>query len=149
MNYPRPVVTCDMALFSKKDGHVSLLLVKRGAEPHKGMWALPGGHLEEDEELSACALRELSEETNIPSSAIFFLDQVEAVGTLGRDPRDRYITVLYGGVVGEEDTRFTEAGDDATECKWVPLHAIEYMDLAFDHQELCRKAINWFARMEL
>jgi ADP-ribose pyrophosphatase YjhB (NUDIX family) len=42
-----------------------LLLVKRGVEPAKGMWCLPGGFLEIDESIEGAVLRELEEETGI------------------------------------------------------------------------------------
>ena len=62
--YPRPMLTADCVVFGlRNDGNRSLLLVQRGNEPYKGMWALPGGFMEMDETLEACARRELSEET--------------------------------------------------------------------------------------
>ena len=45
--------------------HNQLLLVKRGVEPAKGMWCLPGGFLEIDESVEGAVLRELEEETGI------------------------------------------------------------------------------------
>ena len=42
-----------------------VLLVKRGVEPSKGLWAIPGGTLELGETLQECAAREILEETGI------------------------------------------------------------------------------------
>jgi len=47
-------------------GHV--LMVKRGAHPGKGQWALPGGFLNQNETVMECAIRELQEETKIDLS---------------------------------------------------------------------------------
>ena len=43
----------------------SVLLVKRAVEPGKGDWGLPGGFIESGETITAAALREVKEETNL------------------------------------------------------------------------------------
>lgn len=71
-------VGVDVTLFSigpdPKLGKPTLrvLLVKRGEEPFKGMWVLPGGFVNEDEDLTDVAERELLEETGVRGS--FFLE---------------------------------------------------------------------------
>ena len=57
---PKPVVSC-LVLNSKGQ----LLLIKRGVEPCKGSWALPGGFIEVDETLREGGVRELKEETGL------------------------------------------------------------------------------------
>lgn len=64
-DYPHPAVTVDMVLFTVRDGQLQLLLIRRGAEPHRGKWALPGGFVEMDEGLEQAARRELEEETGV------------------------------------------------------------------------------------
>jgi len=59
--YPVKHVTCDAVV--ELGGHI--LLVKRRAEPGKGLWAIPGGHLNEYETLVNGVIRELKEETKI------------------------------------------------------------------------------------
>lgn len=53
-----------------------LLLVKRGIEPAKGFWALPGGFLETGESWQEGAVREVREETGLvlPASEIQLVD---------------------------------------------------------------------------
>ncbi len=46
-----------------KDGKI--LLIKRGHEPFKGMWAIPGGRLEDDETVGECCLQEAKEEIGV------------------------------------------------------------------------------------
>ena len=62
--YPRPALTADCLVVGiGNDGERFVLLVKRGHEPYEGCWALPGGFMEMEETLEACAQRELAEET--------------------------------------------------------------------------------------
>ena len=60
-----PRVAVDIAIFSVREGRLKVLLVKRGAPPFEGRWALPGGFLKEQESLDAAARRELLEETGV------------------------------------------------------------------------------------
>ena len=50
-------VTTDAVAFAlSPEGGLRLLLIRRGNEPYKGRWALPGGFVDEDEDLpDACA----------------------------------------------------------------------------------------------
>ena len=60
--YPRPALTADCLVVNPHD---EVLLVRRGGQPYKGCWALPGGFMEMDETLEECAVRELHEETGV------------------------------------------------------------------------------------
>ena len=114
-----------------------VLLVKRRFEPFRDMWALPGGFLEMDEELEACAQRELYEETSVDVDESNLL-QVCAVGTIDRDPRDRIIAVVYTTVI-EKSEHSLCAGDDAVDTAWFTLDALP--TLAADHLETMLRAL--------
>jgi 8-oxo-dGTP diphosphatase len=135
-NWPRPMVTVDAAVFTHSGGKIRVLLIKRGNEPFKGMWALPGGFVDIDEELDDAVVRELAEETGVTGVR---LNQMHTFGTVGRDPRGRQITIVFMGIAKEEQTNL-EAGDDATEAKWVDIEKLPE-DLAFDHDEVIRFAV--------
>lgn len=122
--YPRPAVTVDAILISKKN---SVLLIERGREPFKGKWALPGGFIEMDESLEMACQRELEEETGI---RVGELKQFKAFGSVNRDPRSRTISVIFYAFTDHEI--IASAGDDAANAQWFPLDQLP--ELAFDHQ---------------
>jgi 8-oxo-dGTP diphosphatase len=47
------------------DGAGRLLLIRRGREPHAGLWSLPGGRVEAGETLEQAVQREVLEETGL------------------------------------------------------------------------------------
>lgn len=130
--YPRPMLTADCVVVRHR---AEVLLVRRGNEPYKGCWALPGGFMEMDETIEHCAVRELQEETGIVVSE----DMIRLIGvysTPGRDPRGRTVTAAYR--IDVADSMVATAGDDATEVRWWPLE--ELPPLAFDHNEIITAA---------
>ena len=80
-------MTTDIVIFTIREEGLEILLIQRGNPPFQGNWALPGGIVEEDEDLDVCARRELEEETGV---AGLELEQLHAFGAPGRDPRGRY-----------------------------------------------------------
>ncbi len=135
-DWPRPMVTADAAVFTHTGGKTRVLLINRGREPYKGRWALPGGFVNLDEELEDAAVRELAEETGLTGIQ---LEQMHTFGTVGRDPRDRIITIVFMGIAQEGQTNIG-AGDDAAEAQWFDIEELPE-DLAFDHNEILRFAV--------
>ncbi|MFI5721098.1 NUDIX hydrolase [Nocardia sp. NPDC051750] len=132
---PALAVTVDLAAFTVRDGDLHVLLIERGRPPYTGQWALPGGHLEDGEDLDTAAARELAEETGVDLTGAH-LEQVGAYGAPDRDPRRRVVTVCYLAVV--PDAPEPAAGDDAAAAAWVPVGSI--LDgraaVAFDHHRI-------------
>ncbi len=126
-DYPRPMVTVDCILIQEQNEHKLILLIQRGQEPFKNMWALPGGFVDMDEDLSDAAQRELLEETGIKCEN---LKQFATFGKPGRDPRGRTVSVVYYGIVKPESSNAV-AGDDAASAQWFFLQDLP--ELAFDH----------------
>ncbi|MEA3276321.1 MAG: NUDIX domain-containing protein [Pseudomonadota bacterium] len=133
-SYPHPAVTTDVAAFTIRDGRLQLLLIRRGQEPFKGQWALPGGFLGIDEDLERCALRELEEETGVTG---VYLEQLYTFGRPGRDPRERVVSVAYYALVASERLN-VKAASDAAEAAWFAVG--DFPALAFDHGEIIRIA---------
>ncbi len=128
--YPHPAVTTDVVLFGLRAGDLNLLLIRRAHPPFAGRWALPGGFLEIDEALEDCARRELLEETGLDG---IYLEQLHTFGEVGRDPRERVISVVYLGL-GRADRLDPRAGDDAAEAAWFSRETLP--PLAFDHERI-------------
>lgn len=132
--YPHPAVTTDIVIFTIRDGRLKLLLIRRGAEPFKGRWALPGGFVEISEDLETAARRELAEETGVSG---VWLEQLYTFGRPDRDPRERVITVAYYALV-PSDRLAIRAATDAEAVGWFALG--ELPPLAFDHAEIVAMA---------
>ena len=137
--FPSFAVTVDIVILTMADGVLHVLLVRRGEEPFKGMWATPGGFKRPDETLGEAARRELSEETGVDVPSL--LTQYGAYGDPGRDPRMNVVTVAYLAVL--RDIGAIVAGTDATDASLVPVSDIvgERLELAFDHIRIVRDAI--------
>jgi 8-oxo-dGTP diphosphatase len=95
----RPTVACDTVVFTLKEGVLCVLLVVRGHDPFKGMYALPGGFMEWGESCEEGARRELKEETGLEVEALEF---VGVFSKPGRDPRGTVVSVEYLAVVEPE-----------------------------------------------
>lgn len=130
--HPRPALTVDIVLLYRapdKPQEIEVLLIKRGREPFKDEWALPGGFVDKDESLEDAAARELREETGLSGIK---LEQAGAYGDPGRDPRGHTVSVVFACVL--EDRRLASAADDASEAMWHP--AFQPPKLAFDHNKI-------------
>ncbi|MFA5888460.1 MAG: NUDIX hydrolase [Candidatus Nanoarchaeia archaeon] len=133
--YKNPCVTVD-AIIEMEGG---IVLIQRGKEPYKGMWALPGGHLDYGESLEKAAARETMEETGLE---ICEMHQVHAYSEPGRDPRGHYISMVFAAKVKGE----LKAGDDAAKIAIYSLDALP--PLAFDHAGMIRDYMEWKGRQK-
>lgn len=138
--YPRPMVTVDVVIFTLRENDLQVLLIRRRNPPFAGMWAIPGGFVDIDESLEAAAARELEEETGVRG---VYLEQFHTFGDPGRDPRGRTITVAYLALV-RADWVQPRAGDDAAEARWWSVRALP--PLAFDHDRILACALEHLRR---
>lgn len=132
--YPHPAVTVDCVIFGFDGTELNVLLIKRGIEPYKDRWALPGGFLKMDETAEESARRELKEETSLEEA---YMEQFHTYTTPDRDPRERVITIAHFALV---KIREVKGGDDAKEARWFALSRVPH--LAFDHDRILRDAVH-------
>ena len=138
-HFPAFAVTVDVVILTMSAGALHVLLVQRGEEPFEGMWAIPGGFKRPAETLDEAARRELREETGVNAAPV--LTQFRAYGDPGRDPRMNVVTVAYLAVL--RDVGAIEAGTDAADAALTPVSDVlnGKLQLAFDHQQIVREAI--------
>lgn len=124
-------IATDIVVERIREGKPQILLIQRGHAPYEGQWALPGGMVEEDEEVAHAARRELEEETGLKFRAeeLQFIDYFDAPD---RDPRGRVISFAFG--IRLRDDASPRAGSDAARTEWFALNALP--DLAFDHRSI-------------
>ena len=128
-------VTVDSVVFCKANNQFKVLLIQRKKDPFKDEWALPGGFVNEGENLETAAKRELYEETGVKVES---MEQVQAFGEPGRDPRGHTISIAFlSRIFCEEDLK---PSDDAKDAKWFEVDKLPTMKLAFDHDEIINVA---------
>jgi 8-oxo-dGTP diphosphatase len=131
---PTLTMTTDIVIFTIRGERLEILLIQRGNPPFQGSWALPGGLVEEDEDLDVCARRELEEETKVTGVP---LEQLHTFGAPNRDPRGRLVTVAYYTLVRANRSK-PKAASDASNVRWFAVDALPR--LAFDHAEIITMA---------
>jgi 8-oxo-dGTP diphosphatase len=128
-----PPVTVDAVVF---DASGRLLLIRRGHEPFKGRYALPGGFVDIGETTEDACRRELLEETGVEAGE---LRLVGVYSDPGRDPRGHTVSVAY---LSRIDGAEAQGGDDAVSAAWVANW--RRLKLAFDHGQIVADAVGRF-----
>lgn len=132
--YPKFYVSVDCIIFGFKEGRLSLLLLKRNFEPARGEWSLMGGFVGEGESVDDAARRVLKELTGLTD---VYMDQVEAFGSVGRDPGERVISVAYYALINIDD--YDREMVRKFNASWVPID--EVPNLIFDHNKMVDMAL--------
>lgn len=116
-----------------------LLIVKRGVEPSKGKWSIPGGAVELGERIRDALLREVKEECGLDVEIALEkpMDAIDNI-TISKDGRLQYHYVLLqflarlkGGIL--------KPASDVSDAKWVPLDEVEKYDLTKSFRSFFQK----------
>jgi 8-oxo-dGTP diphosphatase len=122
--YPdQPIVGIGAVII--KDGKI--VLIKRGNEPSKGKWTIPGGLVELGESLEAAVIRETEEEVCLD------VDNPRLIGVVDNVDLDEQGKVKYHYVIIDYLVQVIggtiQAASDAEELRWVPFDEVESYNL--------------------
>jgi bifunctional NMN adenylyltransferase/nudix hydrolase len=139
--FPPMFVTTDAVVI--KSGHV--LVVRRRGQPGKGLLALPGGFLREDEKIEDGCIRELKEETRIGIPKDELKKRIKSQRVFdhpSRSLRGRTITHAFEIDLGAGSLPKVKGDDDAEKAFWMPLRDVMRCEEEFfeDHFHI----INYF-----
>ena len=137
LKYPPIFSTADAVVICS--GHV--LMIKRRAEPGRGLWALPGGYVNAntDKSVEAAMLRELREETQIKVPAPVLKGSIvrsKVFDAIDRSPRGRIITHAFHIVLPDGELPKVKGSDDAEKARWVPIAEVRSDQCFEDHYEI-------------
>lgn len=135
--YPPIFSTADSVVICS--GHV--LMIKRRAEPGKGLWALPGGYVNAntDKSVEDAAIRELREETMIKVPAPVLRGSIrrsKVFDAIDRSPRGRIITHAFHIELPDGELPKVKGSDDAEKARWVPIAEVRSEECFEDHYEI-------------
>lgn len=144
--YPPIFSTADAVVI--QSGHV--LMIKRRAEPGKGLWALPGGYVNAntDKSVEDAAIRELREETMIKVPAPVLRGSIKrskVFDAIDRSPRGRIITHAFHIELPDGELPKVKGGDDAEKAKWTAIAELKREELFEDHADI----IEWAAGVSI
>lgn len=137
LKYPPIFSTADAVVICS--GHV--LMIKRRAEPGRGLWALPGGYVNAstDKSVEDAAIRELREETMIKVPAPVLRGSIQrskVFDAIDRSPRGRIITHAFYIQLPDGELPKVKGSDDAEKARWVPIAEVRSEECFEDHYEI-------------
>jgi ADP-ribose pyrophosphatase len=132
--YPRqPVIAVGAVVVHQN----RILLIRRGKEPAKGEWAIPGGRVELGETMREAAAREVMEETSVsirPGELVYFFETIQP----DPDGRIRYHYAIFDFMAeylaGEPIPR-----DDALDARWVSATDADTYNLNIKTRDLLNR----------
>ena len=134
MQVPRIAVTVALVILTVRDQRLSALVWRRVAEPYAGRWALAGGFIRLDEDLSAAAARVLGERAGLAGAPVH-LEQLQTYGYPDRDPRQRVVSVAYLGIAPNLPA------PSQAQMSWHPFSSLTAAAMAFDHARILRDGV--------
>jgi bifunctional NMN adenylyltransferase/nudix hydrolase len=121
-------------------------MIKRRAEPGRGLWALPGGYVNAstDKTVLDAAIRELREETGIKVPEPVLRGSItgnRVFDAVDRSPRGRIITHCYKIELPDGALPKVKGSDDAEKARWVPIAEVRSDECFEDHYDMVMWAV--------
>ena len=140
--YPPTFMTADALVV--QSGHI--LLVERRGMPGRGLWALPGGFVDQKETLLDACIRELAEETKLDVPASVLYGSRHSQHTFDdpyRSSRGRTITHAFYFKLKNDPKGLpkVQGGDDAAKAFWLPLAELDSKKMFEDHYAIITKMV--------
>lgn len=140
--YPPTFMTADALVV--QSGHI--LLVERRSMPGKGLWALPGGFVDQKETLFDACIRELREETRLKVPEPVLRGSRHSQHTFDdpyRSARGRTITQVFYFQLKNDPNGLpkVKGGDDAAKAFWLPLADLDSKKMFEDHYAIISKMV--------
>ena len=137
--YPPSLITSDAVIV--QSGHI--LLVKRGGDYGRGLYALPGGFVDSNEDFYHACIREVQEETQLDSKLLKnSLKASHLFDASGRSQRARTVTMAYYFELPPQDKLpDVQGGDDADSAFWLPLSQLDAQTMFEDHYGIICKLL--------
>jgi len=143
---PYPVIFSCVDAVIVQSGHI--LMVKRRAAPGKGMWALPGGYIDQHETLMESMLRELREETGLKVPEPVLRGSIVCEKTFddpNRSPRGRVITTAFlihlTPHLWLPKIRKQDAEGEVSNVAWVPIVDLDPKMIFEDHYHIIQHMV--------
>ena len=124
-----PSTTVASIIIKNINNELNILLTKRNVPPFKGLWCLPGGHIDKYESAKGAVVREVKEEVGIDFDCEFFsyFDEI-----LPKESIHSVVLVFVGYATGEINKNDAEV----LETRWFSKEELKKINLAFKHNEI-------------
>jgi 8-oxo-dGTP diphosphatase len=129
-------VAVDNCIFTVRDDGLHVLLIQMKKGPFSGLWALPGGLIDDGERLDAAAARILEEQTGVTR---VYLEQLYTFDGTERDPSGRVVSVSYVSLIPSRGLSLRTTPKYAEVRFWPCTNLPE--KLAYDHGEIIEYAL--------
>jgi len=124
-----PEATVAAIIIRETDGRENILLTLRKNDPFRGVWCLPGGHVDQDESVERAISREVLEETGLVFNGKFFWYFEEIFPEL----KIHNVVLVFKG---EATGTLAAETEEVAESRWIPAKEISGMQLAFTHNDV-------------
>lgn len=130
MKYTPPILVVDAVIFQLDGDKLQVLLTKRGNEPFKGSWALPGGYNAAGQTTIEALTQVVKRKAGVDiDTQLAYIEQLYTFDTVARDPRGHAVSVTYMGC-----GRAIEVSESSQHSEFFSVDKLP--ELAYDHADI-------------